>query len=123
MQSKGFIRVLTVLLVLVCVFYLSFSFVTNSIEKDAAAFAATKNSDENSQAYKDAYKMYLDSIGKEKVYLGYTYNEAREKQIGLGLDLKGGMNVTLQISVPDILRALSKENPDPKFNEAIKLTE
>lgn len=123
MQSKGFIRVLTVLLVLVCVFYLSFSFVTSSIEKDAAAFAATKNSDENSQAYKDAYKMYLDSIGKEKVYLGYTYNEAREKQIGLGLDLKGGMNVTLQISVPDILRALSKENPDPKFNEAIKLTE
>ena len=64
MQSKGFIRVLTVLLVLVCVFYLSFSFVTSSIEKDAAAFAATKNSDENSQAYKDAYKMYLDSIGK-----------------------------------------------------------
>ncbi len=63
--------------------------------------------------------MYLDSIGNEKVYLGYTYNEAREKQIGLGLDLKGGMNVTLQISVPDILRTLSKENPDPKFNQAI----
>lgn len=121
MQSKGFIRVLTVLLILVCVFYLSFSFVTNNIEKDAETFATKVDKDINSQKYKDAYKMYLDSIGNEKVYLGYTYNEAREKQIGLGLDLKGGMTVTLQISVPDIIRTLSKENPDPKFNEAVNL--
>ena len=119
MQSKGFIRVLTILLALVCVFYLSFSFVTGNIEDDAAAYASKVEKDVNSQKYKDAYKMYLDSIGNEKVYLGYTYNEAREKQIGLGLDLKGGMNVTLQISVPDILSTLSKENPDPKFNQAI----
>ena len=123
MQSKGFIRVLTVLLVLVCVFYMSFTFVTSSIEKDAAAYAAKVDPNVDSQKYKDTYKMYLDSIGNEKVYLGYTYNEAREKQIGLGLDLKGGMNVTLQISVPDILRTLSKENPDPKFNEAIALAD
>lgn len=123
MQSKGFIRVLTVLLVLVCVFYMSFTFVTSSIEKDAAAYAAKVDPNVDSQKYKDTYKTYLDSIGNEKVYLGYTYNEAREKQIGLGLDLKGGMNVTLQISVPDILRTLSKENPDPKFNEAIALAD
>lgn len=123
MQSKGFIRVLTVLLILVCVFYMSFTFVTSSIEKDAAAYAAKVDPNVDSQKYKDTYKMYLDSIGNEKVYLGYTYNEAREKQIGLGLDLKGGMNVTLQISVPDILRTLSKENPDPKFNEAISLAD
>ena len=123
MQSKGFIRVLTVLLILVCVFYMSFTFVTSSIEKDAAAYAAKVDPNVDSQKYKDTYKMYLDSIGNEKVYLGYTYNEAREKQIGLGLDLKGGMNVTLQISVPDILRTLSKENPDPKFNEAIALAD
>ena len=123
MQSKGFIRVLAVLLALVCVFYLSFSFVTSSIEDDAAAYAAKVDNNPESQKYKDAYKLYLDSVGHEKVYLGYTYNEAREKQIGLGLDLKGGMNVTLQISVPDILRTLSKENPDPKFNEAIALAE
>lgn len=123
MQSKGFIRVLTVLLILVCVFYMSFTFVTSSIEKDAAAYAAKVDQNVDSQKYKDTYKMYLDSIGNEKVYLGYTYNEAREKQIGLGLDLKGGMNVTLQISVPDILRTLSKENPDPKFNEAIALAD
>ena len=123
MQSKGFIRVLAVLLALVCVFYLSFSFVTSSIEDDAAAYAAKVDKNPESQKYKDAYKLYLDSVGHEKVYLGYTYNEAREKQIGLGLDLKGGMNVTLQISVPDILRTLSKDNPDPKFNEAIALAE
>ena len=123
MQSKGFIRVLTVLLILVCVFYMSFTFVTSSIEKDAAAYAAKVDPNVDSQKYKDTYKTYLDSIGNEKVYLGYTYNEAREKQIGLGLDLKGGMNVTLQISVPDILRTLSKENPDPKFNEAIALAD
>ena len=123
MQSKGFIRVLTVLLILVCVFYMSFTFVTSSIEKDAAAYAVKVDPNVDSQKYKDTYKMYLDSIGNEKVYLGYTYNEAREKQIGLGLDLKGGMNVTLQISVPDILRTLSKENPDPKFNEAIALAD
>ena len=123
MQSKGFIRVLTVLLVLVCVFYMSFTFVTSSIEKDAAAYAAKVDPNVDSQKYKDTYKTYLDSIKNEKVYLGYTYNEAREKQIGLGLDLKGGMNVTLQISVPDILRTLSKENPDPKFNEAIALAD
>ena len=104
-------------------FYLSFSFVTSSIEEDAAAYAAKVDKDPESQKYKDAYKLYLDSVGHEKVYLGYTYNEAREKQIGLGLDLKGGMNVTLQISVPDILRTLSKDNPDPKFNEAIALAE
>ena len=121
MQSKGFIRVLTILLALVCVFYLSFSFVTNSIEKDAALAASKVDKNPESPKYKDAYKMYLDSIGNEKVYLGYTYNEAREKQIGLGLDLKGGMNVTLQISVPDIIRTLAKENPDPKFNEAVAL--
>lgn len=123
MQSKGFIRVLTVLLILVCAFYMSFSFVSNSIEKDAAAYASSVNADVNSQPYKDAYKMYLDSIGNEKVYMGYTYNKVREQQIGLGLDLKGGMNVTLQISVPDILRALSKDNPDPKFNEAIAIAD
>ena len=76
MQSKGFIRVLAVLLALVCVFYLSFSFVTSSIEDDAAAYAAKIDNNPESQKYKDAYKLYLDSVGHEKVYLGYTYNEA-----------------------------------------------
>ena len=126
MQSKGFIRVLTVLLVLVCAFYLSFSFVTSHYEGLAAEFAQSKaNTDDASDAtYKTYYNAYIDSIAKEKVYLRYyTFQQAREMEVGLGLDLKGGMNVTLQISVPDILKALANQNPDPKFNRAIAITD
>ena len=126
MQSKGFIRVLAIALVLVCAFYLSFSFVTSHYEGLAAEYAKAKaqTEDVSNDAYKTYYKQYVDSLAKEKVYLGYyTFQQAREMEVGLGLDLKGGMNVTLQISVPDILRALSNENPDPKFNEALQITE
>ena len=126
MQSKGFIRVLAVALVLVCAFYLSFSFVTSHYEGIAKEYAQAKaNTDDASDdTYKTYYKQYIDSLAKEKVYLGYyTFQQAREMEVGLGLDLKGGMNVTLQISVPDILRALSNQNPDPKFNEALQTTE
>ena len=126
MQSKGFIRVLAVLLVLVCAFYLSFSFVTSHFEGLAKEFAQSKaNTEDVSDAtYKTYYNAYIDSIAKEKVYLGYyTFQQAREMEVGLGLDLKGGMNVTLQISVPDILKALANQNPDPKFNRAIVITD
>ena len=126
MQSKGFIRVLAVLLVLVCAFYLSFSFVTSHFEGLAKEFAQSKaNTEDVSDAtYKTYYNAYIDSIAKEKVYLGYyTFQQAREMEVGLGLDLKGGMNVTLQISVPDILKALANQNPDAKFNRAIAITD
>ena len=126
MQSKGFIKVLTVALILVCAFYLSFSFVTSHYEGVASEYAKAKaqTEDVSNDTYKTYYKQYVDSLAKEKVYLGYyTFQQAREMEVGLGLDLKGGMNVTLQISVPDILRALSNENPDPKFNEALQITE
>lgn len=126
MQSKGFIRVLTVALMLVCAFYLSFSFVTRHYEGLASEYAKAKaqTEDVSNDTYKTYYKQYVDSLAKEKVYLGYyTFQQAREMEVGLGLDLKGGMNVTLQISVPDILRALSNENPDPKFNEALQIAE
>lgn len=127
MQTKGFIRVITILLILICAFYLSFSFVTyhyNSIaEQKALAAAGIKTADTSNDKYRTAYNEYIDSIAKQKVYMGYTFQEVREKELGLGLDLKGGMNVTLQISVPDILRALSNENPDKKFNEAIAAVE
>ena len=126
MQSKGFIKVLTVALILVCAFYLSFSFVTSHYEGIASEYAKAKaqTEDVSNDTYKTYYKQYVDSLAKEKVYLGYyTFQQAREMEVGLGLDLKGGMNVTLQISVPDILRALSNENPDPKFNEALQITE
>ncbi len=126
MQSKGFIKVLTIALCLVCAFYLSFSFVTSHYEGLAAEYAKAKanTEDVSNDAYKTYYKQYVDSLAKEEVYLGYyTFQQAREMEVGLGLDLKGGMNVTLQISVPDILRALSNQNPDPKFNEALATAE
>ena len=126
MQTKGFIRVITVLLILICCFYLSFSFVTSKYEQKAAEYAAAMSGTTESanDLYKTYNKQYLDSIANEKVYLGWqTFKEVREKELGLGLDLKGGMNVTLQISVPDILRALSSNNPDAEFNKALALTD
>ena len=124
MQTKGFIKVITIALILVCAFYLSFSFVANRIENKAQdkalAVAKLKTPDMSDSTYKATYNSFMDSIAKEKVYLGYyTFQEVREKQLGLGLDLKGGMNVTLQISVPDILRALSNNSNDKIFNQAI----
>ena len=126
MQSKGFIRVIAVLLLLVCAFYLSFSFVTSHQEGKAAEYAQTmaQTSDQSDATYKTYYNAYIDSIANELVYFNYyTYQQCLEKEVGLGLDLKGGMNVTLQISVPDILRALANQNPDPKFNRAIAITD
>ena len=124
MQTKGFIKTITVALILICAFYLSFTFVANSYENEgeAKAMAAAKISspDMSNPTYKKVYNDYMDGIAKQKVYLGYyTFQEVREKQLGLGLDLKGGMNVTLQISVPDILKALANESQDPKFKKAI----
>lgn len=128
MQTKGFIRVITIALILICAFYLSFTFVSNHYqgvaEQKALKAAGIKSPDTSNDKYRTALNTYLDSIGKEKVYLGYyTFQQVREKELGLGLDLKGGMNVILQISVPDILRALSGNNPDKKFNEAIAKVE
>ena len=123
MQTKGFIVTIATALVLICIFYLSFSFVTSHYEGEAQATAlkAAKitSPDMSNDTYRKAYNNYISGIEKKKVYLGYTYQEVREKQLGLGLDLKGGMNVTLQISVPDILKVLSGNNQDKKFNDAI----
>ena len=123
MQTKGFIVTIATALVLICIFYLSFSFVTSHYEGEAQATAlkAAKitSPDMSNDTYRKAYNNYISGIEKKKVWLGYTYQEVREKQLGLGLDLKGGMNVTLQISVPDILKVLSGNNQDKKFNDAI----
>ena len=124
MQTKGFIRVLTIALFLICLFYLSFTLVSNHYqnvaEKKALAAAGIKSADTSNETYKAVLNECLDSLANEKVYLGYyTFQQVREKELGLGLDLKGGMNVTLQISVPDILRALANNNQDKKFNQAI----
>ncbi len=106
MQNKGFISTIAVLLILICGFYISFSFVTSHYEKKAQEYAAkiAGTTDVTNDVYKQNLKQFNDSIDKEKVYLGYTYNQVRKLEIGMGLDLKGGMNVVLEISVPDILR-------------------
>ena len=123
MQTKGFIVTITTALILVCAFYLSFNFVGYNVEKKAETEALKKSGakkvDTSDPAYMKAYNEVIGEKEKEKVWLGYTYQEVREKQLGLGLDLKGGMNVTLQISVPDILRALGPKNPDANFTKAI----
>ena len=111
-------------MILICLFYLSFTVVSNhyqnKAEQKALAAAGIKSADTSNEKYKTALNEYLDSLANEKVFLGYyTFQQVREKELGLGLDLKGGMNVTLQISVPDILRALANNNPDKKFNQAI----
>ena len=107
MQNKGFVKVFAVLLTLVCVFYLSFSFVTR-YHMDKAA------QDPKGEAH------YLDSMQNQKVWLGiYTLKQCREMEIGLGLDLKGGMNVILEVSVPDVVKALADNKPDEAFNKAV----
>lgn len=129
MQSKGILGsavsgIIAIFLVLVCLFYLSFSLVTNHYEDKAAEQASLiAGGDTNSEVYQKAYKNYIDSIGKEKVYLGYTFNQVQKMGVGLGLDLKGGMNVTLQISVPDILRSMAHAENSPTFNRVIAATD
>ncbi|MBO6305880.1 MAG: protein translocase subunit SecDF [Paludibacteraceae bacterium] len=110
MQNKGLVRILAACLALVCAFYLSFSFVTAHYDKAAKKYA-------DGDAVKEY--QYLDSIAAKKVWFGYTLKECREKEINLGLDLKGGMNVTMEVSVPDILDALSGHNETPNYKEAM----
>ena len=112
MQNKGLIRLFAISLTLVCLFYLSFSVVTNMYNKKAKQYAKGDPLKEFN---------YIDSVGSEKVWLGYTLKECRDKEINLGLDLKGGMNVTLEVSVADIIRSLSDFNASPNFKQALNL--
>ncbi len=111
MQNKGFVRVFAILLTLVCVFYLSFSFVTRHYTNKAKEFA---------KGDARAEQAYLDSLANEKVYFGnWTLKDCREMEIGLGLDLKGGMNVILEVSVPDVIKVLADNKTDEAFNQAL----
>ncbi len=112
MQNKGFVKVFAVLLTLVCLFYLSFSFVTRYYNGKAEEYAGGDASKES---------LYLDSVSTQKVWLGYTLKQCREMEISLGLDLKGGMNVVLELSVADVIRSLSNNNQDENFNKALDL--
>ena len=111
MQNKGFVKVFAILLTLVCVFYLSFSFVTRHYNNKAKEYAKGDLKLEQD---------YLDSLSNEKVWFGnWTLKQCREMEISLGLDLKGGMNVILEVSVPDVIKALADNKTDEAFNQAL----
>lgn len=117
MQNRTGILILTGILAVICAYFLSFTFVSRSIKADAEAYATNKQG----QVDREKKQHYLDSLWKEPVYLGSTLQEVSERELGLGLDLQGGMHVVLEVSPADILRGLSGNNRDPKFNEALKL--
>ena len=138
MQSKGAIRFLAIILALVCLWQLSFTLVTKIQENKAAKYAEKavaefqqsaefSNVPEEDKAFcidsisKVENRRYIDSISTEKVYFGYTYKDVKEKEINLGLDLKGGMNVMLQVQLEDLVRALSGNNQSPEFSQALAL--
>ena len=109
MQNKGFVKFLAIALTLICLFYLSFTVVANYVDNKAAKMEAKEG------------EQYLDSLNTTPFYLGsYNLKQCRETAIGLGLDLKGGMNVILEVSVPDIVKALANHNPDPTFNKTVE---
>ena len=138
MQSKGAIRFVAILLILACLWQLSFTLVSAiegnrakkaaekkvALTEQSAAFARVPEAD---RAYyldslrKDTERNFTDSLMAEKVYFGYTYKDVRSKEINLGLDLKGGMNVMLQVQLQDLVKALSGNNTTPEFAKAIEL--
>ena len=138
MQSKGAIRLVAILLAIACFWQLSFTLVTNLQEKKAEKYAekaavAAMNSaafdriPEGEKAYyldsirKNQNRWYTDSISSEKVYFGYKFKDVKSKEINLGLDLKGGMNVMLQVQLEDLVKALAGDNQTPEFNRAVTL--
>lgn len=141
MQNKGLIKFLTICFVLVCLFQLSFTFATRNVEKHAKASTEAYANSEATQklaldlakgdskmamvvtdSLKNAYEArYLDSMAIEKVWLGSTYRKCQDREINLGLDLKGGMNVMMEVSIVDVVKALADNTNDPTFNEAIEL--
>ena len=138
MQNKGLIRFLAWAFALVCLFQLSFTIATSVVgnkakksaenyvqSEQAKQFVASRTSnDVDAQMLIDSLRnvqeaRYLDSMASEKIYLGYTYRQCQSREIGLGLDLKGGMNVMLEVSTVDVVRALADHVEDPLFNQAI----
>ena len=122
MQNKGLIKLFAVLFALVSIYQLSFTFIASNVETEAEAFAESEipESVENfTQERNNAAEQYLDSIGNESIFAGISYNTAKGKELNKGLDLKGGINVILQISVEDLLKGLANNSKDPAFNQAL----
>ncbi len=122
MQNKGLVKLFALLFGLVSIYQLSFTFITSKIEQDAETYAAASidASEEDYVARREAVEAtYLDSVAKNPI-LGFTsYEDAKKKELNKGLDLKGGINVTLQISVKDILKGLANNTRNPVFNKAL----
>ena len=122
MQNRNVIKIFAILFAIVCLYQLSFTWVADKVEEDAIEYANNFPEDQK----QDKVKFYLDSISGEEVYniliASYTYNQCKQREINLGLDLKGGMNVTLEVMVVDVLKALSNNSKDSIFNKAINNT-
>ena len=110
MRNKGFTKFLAAVFALICIYQLAFTWMVKSVETDAKTYA---NGDYQME------QAYLDSVSADVLYFGYTYKQCKEQELNLGLDLKGGMNVTLEVSVGDILKILANNSVDATFNEAI----
>ncbi len=126
MQNKGLIKVFAILFALACIYQLSFTYITSKVESNAEAFAEKQISDtEKDYAEKrdQTSQNYLDSIANEPYFAGITYAQAQEKELNKGLDLKGGINVILQISVKDLLIGLANGSEDEQFRKALQNTD
>lgn len=112
MQGKGVIKFFAILLAVVCLYQLSFTWVAHKVENDAEVY---------SKGNADKKKAYLDSMATQPVYpiIGHTYQYCLDRELALGLDLKGGMNVTMQISLRELVQSLANNNPDVVFNQAL----
>ena len=120
MQNRNFIKIVAVVFALICLYQLSFTWIADGVESDAIEYAETYNENEREAKV----KQYLDSINSEEVYdifiAQYTYADCKQRELNLGLDLKGGMNVTLEVMVVDVLKALSNNSSDELFNSSIQ---
>src|ERR1700750_1153933 len=112
MQGKGVVKFFAIVLAVVCIYQLSFTWVAHKVEQDAKAF---------SKVYTTKEKVYLESIATQPVYplFKHNYQYVKQRQLALGLDLEGGMSVTMQISLNELVHKLANNNTDPAFNQAL----
>lgn len=124
MQSKGIIRLITIALILVSIYYLTFTFVTRNVESKAKAYASEKAAvmpdSVKEISFRDSKISYLDSLSNKKIFLGSTYQQCKDRSLALGLDLQGGMSVVLQVSLEELIRNMSGKSQDPAFLAALE---
>ncbi|RCS26613.1 protein translocase subunit SecDF [Polaribacter sp. WD7] len=123
MQNKGLIKLFAILFGLVSLYQLSFTFLANKVEDDAKVYAETKGANEDARQKATLERKYLDSVAnKDIINLGitkYSYNDVKDKEMNLGLDLKGGINAILQVSVKEVLKSLANDSKNEVFNQAL----